>query len=37
LSKPTIETHRQNMVEKTQVKNAASLIKQALADGLPVG
>jgi DNA-binding NarL/FixJ family response regulator len=34
LSKRTIETHRQNMMEKMQVKNTASLIKQAMADGL---
>jgi DNA-binding NarL/FixJ family response regulator len=36
LSKRTIETHRQNMMEKMQVKNTASLIKQAMADGLLV-
>jgi DNA-binding NarL/FixJ family response regulator len=34
LSKRTIETHRQNMMEKMQVKNTASLIKQAMAEGL---
>jgi DNA-binding NarL/FixJ family response regulator len=34
LSKRTIETHRQNMMEKMQVKNTAALIKQAMADGL---
>jgi len=33
-SKRTIETHRQNMMEKTQVKNTASLIKYALSHGL---
>lgn len=33
-SKRTIETHRQNMMEKTQVKNTASLIKYALSNGL---
>ncbi len=36
LSKRTIETHRQNMMEKMQVKNTAALIKQAMADGLLV-
>lgn len=34
LSKRTIETHRQNMMEKMQVKNTAALIKQAMAEGL---
>ena len=34
LSKRTIETHRQNMMEKMQVKNTASLIKQAMDEGL---
>jgi DNA-binding NarL/FixJ family response regulator len=34
LSKRTIETHRQNMMEKMQVKNTAALIKQAMADGI---
>ncbi|UOR07570.1 response regulator transcription factor [Hymenobacter aerilatus] len=33
-SKRTIETHRQNMMEKTQAKNTASLIKYALSNGL---
>ncbi|MBW3130091.1 response regulator transcription factor [Hymenobacter profundi] len=33
-SKRTIETHRQNMMEKTQAKNTASLIKYALNHGL---
>jgi DNA-binding NarL/FixJ family response regulator len=36
LSKRTIETHRQNMMEKMQVKNTAALIKQAMAEGLLV-
>ena len=34
LSKRTIETHRQNMMEKMQVKNTAALIKQAMAEGM---
>jgi DNA-binding NarL/FixJ family response regulator len=34
LSKRTIETHRQNMMEKMQVKNTAALIKQAMAEGI---
>jgi DNA-binding NarL/FixJ family response regulator len=33
-SKRTIETHRQNMLEKTQSKNTASLIKLAVSEGL---
>jgi len=33
-SKRTIETHRQNMLEKTQSKNTASLIKLAMSEGL---
>ncbi|GGG49284.1 response regulator [Hymenobacter glacieicola] len=33
-SKRTIETHRQNIIEKTQVKNTASLIKYAMENGL---
>jgi DNA-binding NarL/FixJ family response regulator len=33
-SKRTIETHRQNMLEKTQSKNTASLIKLAMTEGL---
>lgn len=33
-SKRTIETHRQNMMEKAQVKNTASLIKYAISNGL---
>lgn len=34
LSKRTIETHRQNMLEKTHTKNTASLIKLAMTEGL---
>lgn len=33
-SKRTIETHRQNIIEKTQVKNTAALVKFALTQGL---
>jgi DNA-binding NarL/FixJ family response regulator len=33
-SKRTIETHRQNMLGKTQSKNTASLIKLAMTEGL---
>jgi DNA-binding NarL/FixJ family response regulator len=33
-SKRTIETHRQNILEKTQTKNTAALIKQAMLQGL---
>jgi DNA-binding NarL/FixJ family response regulator len=33
-SKRTIETHRQNMLEKSQAKNAAVLIKLAVQQGL---
>ncbi|KAA9346216.1 response regulator transcription factor [Adhaeribacter soli] len=33
-SKRTIESHRQNIIEKTQVKNTAALIKYALTHGL---
>ena len=33
-SKRTIETHRQNMLEKTQTKNTAALIKLAVTQGL---
>lgn len=33
-SKRTIETHRQNLLEKTQMKNTATLIKYALQQGL---
>ncbi|MBO0356906.1 response regulator transcription factor [Hymenobacter sp. BT186] len=33
-SKRTIETHRQNIIEKTQAKNTAALIKYAVSNGL---
>ncbi|GAB3818646.1 response regulator transcription factor [Pontibacter rugosus] len=33
-SKRTIETHRQNLLEKTQTKNTAALIKYAILRGL---
>ncbi|WP_460677727.1 response regulator [Hymenobacter coalescens] len=33
-SKRTIETHRQNIIEKTQAKNTAALIKYAMENGL---
>ncbi|MBT9393229.1 response regulator transcription factor [Hymenobacter sp. NST-14] len=33
-SKRTIETHRQNIIEKTQAKNTAALIRLAMAEGL---
>jgi DNA-binding NarL/FixJ family response regulator len=33
-SKRTVETHRQNLLEKTHAKNTAALVKLALADGL---
>lgn len=33
-SKRTIETHRQNLLEKTQTKNTAALIKYAVLNGL---
>ncbi|QCR21451.1 response regulator transcription factor [Pontibacter sp. SGAir0037] len=33
-SKRTVETHRQNLLEKTQMKNTATLIKFALQNGL---
>ncbi|MGI4740101.1 MAG: response regulator [Janthinobacterium lividum] len=33
-SKRTIETHRQNILEKTQTKNTASLIRLAVTQGL---
>lgn len=33
-SKRTIETHRQNIIEKAQVKNTAALIKYAMEHGL---
>lgn len=34
VSRRTVETHRQNILEKTQVKNTASLIKYAVEHGL---
>ena len=34
LSKRTVEGHRQNLIEKTKVRNSASLIKYAVANGL---
>ena len=33
-SKRTIETHRQNIITKTQMKNTASLIRFAVSEGL---
>ncbi len=33
-SKRTVETHRQNILEKTQTKNTASLIRLAVTEGL---
>ena len=33
-SRRTIETHRQNIIEKTQAKNTAALIKFAVSSGL---
>ncbi|MBT2558876.1 response regulator transcription factor [Hymenobacter sp. ISL-91] len=33
-SKRTIETHRQNIIEKTQTKNTAALIRHAMSTGL---
>lgn len=33
-SKRTIETHRQNLLEKTKTKNTASLIKYAVLNGI---
>jgi DNA-binding NarL/FixJ family response regulator len=33
-SKRTIETHRQNLLEKTQTKNTASLITYAFSHGI---
>ncbi|MET4105608.1 response regulator transcription factor [Hymenobacter sp. UYP22] len=33
-SKRTIETHRQNIIEKTQAKNTAALIRYAMTQGL---
>jgi DNA-binding NarL/FixJ family response regulator len=34
LSRRTIETHRQNMLEKTQTKNTAALIKMGVSEGI---
>ena len=34
VSRRTIETHRQNILEKTQVKNTAALVKYAVEHGL---
>jgi DNA-binding NarL/FixJ family response regulator len=34
VSKRTFETHRQNLLGKTQAKNTASLIKLAMSKGL---
>ncbi|QIL77508.1 MULTISPECIES: response regulator [Hymenobacter] len=34
VSRRTVETHRQNILEKTQVKNTAALIKYAVEHGL---
>lgn len=33
-SKRTIETHRQNLLDKTQTKNAAALVKYAVLNGI---
>lgn len=33
-SKRTVETHRQNIIRKTQMKNTASLIRYAVSEGL---
>ncbi|QJX46354.1 response regulator transcription factor [Hymenobacter taeanensis] len=33
-SKRTIETHRQNIIEKTQAKNTAALVRYAMSQGL---
>ena len=33
-SKRTIETHRQNIIEKTQTRNTAALIRYAMSEGL---
>lgn len=33
-SKRTVETHRQNLLEKTHARNTAALVKLALVDGL---
>jgi DNA-binding NarL/FixJ family response regulator len=34
VSRRTVETHRQNILEKTQVKNTAALVKYAVEHGL---
>jgi DNA-binding NarL/FixJ family response regulator len=34
LSKRTVEGHRQNLIDKTQVKNSAQLVKYAVKNGL---
>jgi DNA-binding NarL/FixJ family response regulator len=34
VSKRTIETHRQNLLDKTQAKNTAALIRLAMTEGL---
>lgn len=34
LSRRTIETHRQNMLEKTQTKNTAALIRLGVSEGI---
>ncbi|WP_083937662.1 response regulator transcription factor [Hymenobacter aerophilus] len=33
-SKRTVETHRQNIISKTQMKNTAALIRFAVSEGL---
>ena len=33
-SKRTVETHRQNIIEKTKAKNTAALIKYAISKGI---
>jgi DNA-binding NarL/FixJ family response regulator len=37
LSKRTVETHRQNILDKTNCKNSSSLIKYALCNGILKG
>jgi DNA-binding NarL/FixJ family response regulator len=34
ISKRTVEGHRQNLIEKTKVKNTASLVRFAVQNGL---
>src|SRR5690606_7171141 len=34
ISKRTVEGHRQNMIEKTEVKNTAALIRYAVLNGV---